>query len=80
MSQIPKQLRRTFGAGTPNGCAVWIPADLRATDWTGCGKHIGPGPTGRFSKTTSKISGMISPAFRIKTVSPIRISFSAIKS
>ena len=45
-----------------------------------CGKKYGFAPAGRLSSSTSRISGMISPAFRIFTVSPMRTSFSEIKS
>ena len=36
--------------------------------------------SGRFSFTTETISGMISPAFWSTTVSPMRMSFSSMKS
>ena len=39
------------------------------------GRKYGPVPAGRLSMTTSMISGMISPALRTSTVSPMRMSF-----
>ena len=44
------------------------------------GRRYGTASAGRFAGTTSRISGMISPAFRILTVSPMRMSLSVMKS
>ena len=44
------------------------------------GRRNGTASCGRFSGTTARISGMISPALRMVTVSPMRISFSEMKS